>query len=94
MVFGWFDSFPLRQSLQYKGLGIINGTFLVLCGEMVTVKADSKDRYDRHIGTLFAGGKIINEWTVYHGWAWHEKTYTNSPLLDKLEQAAQSRPLG
>jgi endonuclease YncB( thermonuclease family) len=65
-----------------------------LKGKTVTVKTESKDRYGRHIGTVFADGVDANAWLVKNGWAWHYKKYSKDRELAQLEVKARSQKLG
>lgn len=60
----------------------------------VVVKVSDKDHYGRLIGRVIVEGKILNEWLVANGWAWHYKKYSKDAKLAELEIKAREARIG
>ena len=54
--------------------------------QLVTVKTDKRDKYQREVGKVLVSGKDANLEQVTRGFAWHYKQY-------ELEQSANDRRL-
>ena len=63
--------------------------------EMVTVEAETKDRYGRTIGeVILPNGGSLNRQLIRDGYAWHYKKYSKSALLANLENEAHMNKVG
>lgn len=64
-------------------------------GKIVTVESfGKKDRYDRILGTVKIGDKVLNEELVKAGYAWHYKKYSDKQSYSNLENAAKKDKVG
>ena len=54
--------------------------------QLVTVKTEKRDKYERAVGKVLVSGKDANLEQVTRGFAWHYKQY-------ELEQSANDRRL-
>lgn len=63
-------------------------------GKQVEVKAESKDRYGRTIGTVYLNGENINYRMVALGMAWQYEQYSRSQSLKELQNKAKEQRLG
>lgn len=63
-------------------------------GKEVRVDWSGKDRYDRILGTVYAGGKNVCEALVANGMAWHYVKYSDDKRLHKLESDARKAKAG
>ncbi len=63
-------------------------------GKQVSVEWEKKDRYDRTLGKVSIGKRLINLEMVADGFAWRYKQYSNEPDLIKAEDQARSAKRG
>lgn len=64
----------------------------MIAGKTVQVKEHGKDRYKRTLGTVYLGGKDINEILVLSGYAWAFTKY--SKIYKAQEWQARSKGRG
>ena len=60
----------------------------------VAVKYDSKDKYNRVLGTIYYQNKDINLQQIKDGYAWFYKQYSNNATYYKAEQEARKSKKG
>lgn len=60
----------------------------------VQVAIDSKDRYGRYIAFVQYENRDLGEELLKHGLAWHFVRYSNSKILQKLEDSARLKKIG
>jgi micrococcal nuclease len=63
-------------------------------GETVLVRAGSKDRYGRTLGTVIVAGQNANLEMVNAGLAWHYKAYSKDAELSRAEADARKAKRG
>jgi endonuclease YncB( thermonuclease family) len=63
-------------------------------GETVLVRAGSKDRYGRTLGTVIVAGQNANLEMLNAGLAWHYKAYSKDAELSRAEADARKAKLG
>ncbi|MBU2525001.1 MAG: thermonuclease family protein [Bacteroidetes bacterium] len=60
----------------------------------VLIKVTDTDRYGRKVGIVYYGDKILNEELLKNGFAWHYTQYSNSAVLQELENQARIAKIG
>jgi endonuclease YncB( thermonuclease family) len=63
-------------------------------GLPVLVKSQGRDKYKRHLSTIFLGEKNLNRWLVETGHCWVFRRYNSDSTLLELEKTAKDRGLG
>lgn len=62
--------------------------------QRVDVSWSERDRYQRILGDVHAGGRWINRELVAEGWAWHYRQYSADPVLAEAEGTARAAGRG
>jgi endonuclease YncB( thermonuclease family) len=66
----------------------------VLQGQVVDVRARTRDSYGRLLGQLTSQGSDVGAWMVGQGFAWSYRYKNNAGPYDALQAQAQSQHLG
>ena len=66
----------------------------LIFGKTVKIKTEIKDRYGRHIGSVYLDEKFINLELVKAGLAWHYKKYSKSQEFSNAEKIAKANKAG
>ncbi|GAB5444932.1 MAG: hypothetical protein Fues2KO_52810 [Fuerstiella sp.] len=82
------------ESDQPYGLDATSLLRGLLIGKTAAVELHDKDRYERHLGTIYVGEQNVNERMLSMGLAWHYTKYDRTPAYAAAEALAKRKSVG